>query len=310
LLSTYIESMQTFSLGDVKISRLIEWNGPFAPVDVLFPSMPEDLWQQHKSWLEPDFWEADTGQYRAYMQTWILQTGGRTIVVDTGLGNHKERQEPLFHRRDGDFLGQLAAVGVRPEDVDTVVNTHLHIDNVGWNTRLSDGEWVPTFPNAQYFMSKADYDYWNPVNGHTRKSTIGSVADFHAAFADSVLPVHQAGQAVLWEGDRHRIDGNLSLELAPGHTPGSAVLRLQSGTERALFVGDLVHTPLQMLEPDHDTCLSEDQPAAARSRHRILGQAAESNSLVIPAHLCGAGAAEVTHENGGYSIKKWATFVA
>lgn len=298
--------MQTFTLGDVTISRLIEWNGPFAPADVLFPSMPVDLWQQNRSWLEPDFWEADTGQYRAAMQTWVLRAAGRTIVVDTGIGNHKPRQEPLFDRRDGDFLQQLAAIDVRPEDVDTVINTHLHIDHIGWNTVLSDGEWVPTFPNARYLMSRADYDYWNPVNGHTRTSTIGADADFHAAFADSVLPVHRAGQAVLWEGDEHRIDADLSLELAPGHTPGSAVLHLRSGTDRALFVGDLVHTPLQILHPDHDTCLSEDQRGAARSRHRLLGQAAESNSLVIPAHLGGAGALQVARDGGSYSISRWA----
>ena len=302
--------MQTITLGDVKISRLIEWDGPFAPVGVLFPSMPNDLWQEHESWLAPDFMDADTGVYRAYMQTWVLQTADRTVVVDTGIGNDKERAEGLFHRRDGDFLGQLEAVGVRPEDVDTVVNTHLHIDHIGWNTTLSNGEWVPTFPNAQYVINKAEYDYWNPVNGNARKSDFGSVEDFHAGFADSVLPVHQAGQAVLWTGETHRIDANLTLELAPGHTPGSAVLRLESGTDRALFVGDLIHTPLQVLEPDHDTCLSEDQIEASRSRHRILAQAADTNSLVIPAHLGGAGAAEVRRENGKYTVSRWASYSA
>ena len=302
--------MQTMVLGNVKISRLVEWSGPFAPVGVLFPSMPEDLWQQNRSWLEPDFWEGDSGIYQAYMQSWLLQTPDRTVVVDTGIGNHKQRDEAVFHDRDGDFLEQLAVLGVRPEDVDTVVNTHLHIDHIGWNTVLDDDEWVPTFPNAQYLMSKVDYDQWNPANGHPRRSTIGTDADFHAGFHDSVEPVHRAGQAVLWEGESHRIDAELSLELAPGHTPGSAVLRMESGTDRALFVGDLIHTPLQFLEPDHDTCLSEDQPQAARSRRRMLAQAAETNSLIIPAHLAGAGAAEVRGEDGRYSIAKWATYTS
>jgi glyoxylase-like metal-dependent hydrolase (beta-lactamase superfamily II) len=298
--------MQNFTLGDVEISRVLEWHGSFAPVDVLFPSIPAELWREHESWLSPEFWDAATGDYQACMQTWVLRSEGRTVLVDTAVGNDKPRGQALLNQRNGDFLGLLAAVGVLPEDVDIVVNTHLHTDHVGWNTRLVDGEWVPTFPNARYLMSRTDFDYWNPDNGHVRKSAFGTVADDRATFADSVLPVHQAGQAVLWEGDSHRIDGDLLLELAPGHTPGSAVLRVESGGDRAVFVGDVVHTPLQLIEPDHDTCLSEDPEQASRSRNRVLEWAVANNSLVVPAHLGGAGAAEVVREGGRYSIKRWA----
>ena len=297
--------MNNFTFGDVEVSRVIELSVPFAPVSVLFPSMPDDLWRQNESWLEPDFWDATTGFYPANFQTWVLRSEGRTVLVDTGLGNDKPREHDILNKRNGDFLAQLEAMGVRPADVDLVINTHLHGDHVGWNTRLVDGEWIPTFPNAKYVISKADYDYWNPDNGHSKKSTFGSDADGRASFADSVLPIHQAGQAVLWTGDSYRIDGDLSLELAPGHTPGSAVLRLESGTDRVLFVGDVVHSPLQIIEPDHDTCLSEDQVEASRSRHRILDQAVTTNSLVVPAHLGAAWAAEVTRSNGTYSIKRW-----
>jgi glyoxylase-like metal-dependent hydrolase (beta-lactamase superfamily II) len=217
----------------------------------------------------------------------VLRSAGWTVLVDTGLGNDKSRAVEVFHMRSGDFLDRLAAAGVRPEDVDVVVNTHLHNDHVGWNTRLVDGEWVPTFPNAQYLISRVDYDYWNPVNGHVPRSPFQSPDDTATTFDDSVLPVERAGQAVLWDGESHHIDADLTLELAPGHTPGSAVLRLESGTDRALFVGDLIHTPLQMIETGHDTCLSEDEVEATRSRRRILEQAVESNSLVVPAHLTG-----------------------
>ncbi|WP_330275964.1 MBL fold metallo-hydrolase [Lentzea sp. NBC_00516] len=299
--------MNKLTLGDVEVSRVVEWQGQFAPADVLFPSVPDELWLEHESWLDPEFRDATTGFYCAYMQTWVLRSEGLTVLIDTGIGNDKPREHPALDRRDGDFLAQLAETGVRPEDVDIVVNTHLHADHVGWNTRLVNGEWVPTFPNAQYVMNKIDYDYWNPVNGHTRQATFGSVIDDRATFADSILPVHQAGQVVLWEGENYRIDGDLSLELAPGHTPGSAVLRLESGTDRALFVGDVVHIPIQLIEPDHDTCLSEDQVVASRTRHRVLEQAAATNSLVVPAHMGGAGAAEVARENGRYSIKRWAS---
>ncbi|MBA6436932.1 MBL fold metallo-hydrolase [Streptomyces sp. GMR22] len=99
------------------------------------------------------------------------------MQVDTGLGNDKPRAHGLLANRDGDFLRRLAAIGVQPEDVDTVVNTHLHTDRVGWNTRLENGEWAPTFPNAQYLMHKADFDYWNPADNIPRTSVSNSEGD-------------------------------------------------------------------------------------------------------------------------------------
>jgi glyoxylase-like metal-dependent hydrolase (beta-lactamase superfamily II) len=289
-------------LGNVEISRVVEFHGAFGATEVLFPSVPGELWHRHESWLAPDFLNAETGEWQSSVQTWVLRSAGRTVLVDTGLGEDKASELGLSDEHGGDFLEHLAAIGVRPDEVDLVINTHLHDDHVGWNTRFVDGEWVPTFPNAQYLISRADFDFWHPANSHAPR-----FADTGAKFNGSVLPVHQAGQAVLWEGDSYRIDEDLVLELAPGHTPGSAVLRLESGTERALFVGDLIHTPLQIFEPDHDICVSEDPAMAARSRRRVLEQAAATNSLVVPAHLGGAGGAEVTRANGTFSIKRWAS---
>jgi glyoxylase-like metal-dependent hydrolase (beta-lactamase superfamily II) len=286
--------VQKIILGSVEVTRVVEWQGGFGATDVLFPSVPGDVWRRHESWLAPDFLNASTGEWQTTLQTWVLRSAGRTVLVDTGLGN--------------DLLERLAAAGVRPQDVDLVVNTHLHSDHVGWNTRLVDGEWVPTFPNARYLISRADFDYWNPVNGHVPTSPFHSAADTGAMFNERVLPVHRAGQVRLWDGDSHRIDEDLVLELAPGHTPGSAVLRLESGTDRALFVGDIVHSPLQLIEPHHEICVSEDRTGAACSRRRVLEQAAATNSLVVPAHFGGAGAAEVVRSGGTFSIKRWAVF--
>jgi glyoxylase-like metal-dependent hydrolase (beta-lactamase superfamily II) len=126
-------------------------------------------------------------------------------------------------------------------------------------------------------------------------------------FEDSVAPVHEAGQTLLWD-DGHIIDGNLRLELAPGHTPGSSVLRLASGTDRALFVGDLLHTPLQFVEPDTNSCFCEDLAGARATRRRLLGRAADTNALVFPAHLGGHGGAEVARDGDTFAIKAWAPF--
>ncbi|MFI9201238.1 MBL fold metallo-hydrolase [Streptomyces sp. NPDC053048] len=303
--------MQTITLGGVDITRVVEMHAPVAPVADIFPTATPRMWREHESWLAPDFWNPRTDDFIANAQTWVLRSEGRTILVDTGLGNDKDRPHmPAWSGLRTDFLDRLRAAGVRPEDVDVVVNTHVHADHVGWNTRLVDGEWVPTFPRATYLIPRADFDYWNPAAGRAGRGALGGIGVDQASgimFEDSVAPVHRAGQAVLWE-DGYRIDGQLSLEPAPGHTPGSSVLRLESGSDRALFIGDLVHSPLQIAEPDCDTCLSEDQEAATRSRRRVLEQAADTGALVFPAHLPGHGAAEVRREGGTFAIAGWAPF--
>ncbi|GAA0479497.1 MBL fold metallo-hydrolase [Streptomyces stramineus] len=303
--------MQTITLGAVDITRVVEWHAPVAPTSAIFPSSTPQMWKENASWLTPDFWVPETDELVANVQTWVLRSEGRTILIDTGVGDDKERPNmPVWsHLRSG-FLDRLAAAGVRPEDVDVVVNTHVHSDHVGWNTRLVDGEWVPTFPNATYLIAKADFDYWNPANRHVQRGVLGDVTVARAGgdmFEDSVAPVHRAGQVQLWK-DSYRIDSHLALELAPGHTPGSSVVRLASGTDRALFIGDLVHSPLQIAEPDCDTCLSEDQEQATRSRRRILEEAADTGALVLPAHLPGHGAAEVRREGSKFALTRWAAF--
>ncbi|GAA1295782.1 MBL fold metallo-hydrolase [Saccharothrix xinjiangensis] len=297
--------MQDIVLGDVTITRVVEYHGHVGlSPGAFFPDASPETWREHEPWLAPDFVDPAADEYVAAVQTWLLRSGGRTILVDTGVGNHKDRPgSPVWHHLDTDFLGELAKAGVRPEDVDLVVNTHLHVDHVGWNTRLDGDDWAPTFPNATYLVSRADFDFWNPANGHRPRLGDGN----RNVFEDSVAPVREAGQVLLWE-DRHVIDRDLRLELAPGHTPGSAVLALESGTDRALFVGDLLHTPFQIVEPDTNTCFCEDPAEAAATRHRLLGRAGDTGALVVPAHLAGHGGAEVVRDGGKFAIKAWAPF--
>ncbi|WP_410566274.1 MBL fold metallo-hydrolase [Amycolatopsis sp. cmx-4-61] len=303
--------MDTINLGDVEITRVVEWQGPIAPMPVLFPDLDRHPWRTDDR-LTPHFWNPATDDYLAAVQTWVLRSEGKVILVDTGVGNHKERPYmPPWRHRDEDFLGRLATAGVRPQDVDLVVNTHIHADHVGWNTRLVDRAWVPTFPNATYLIARPDFEYWNPRHDIPKHGSVNGINSRLAngnTFEDSIDPVHEAGQTLLWEGRTHRVDGNLSLELAPGHTPGSAIVRLESGTDRAFFVGDVVHTPAQFAHPGCDTCLSENQAEAAGSRMRVLAEAADRNALVIPAHFPGAGAAEIRRAGNAFEVHRWAPF--
>jgi glyoxylase-like metal-dependent hydrolase (beta-lactamase superfamily II) len=303
--------VDTIELGDVEITRVVEWHSPIAPAEAVFPSTGPESWRRNQDWLAPHFWDPETTFFKAYVQTWVLRSAGRTILVDTGVGDDKYRpyMPPWSYLRTG-FLDRLAAAGVTSGDVDVVVNTHVHADHVGWNTRLAGGEWVPTFPNADYLIAKADFEYWNPANGHAKRGSLGGISaelGNQNMFEDSVLPVAQHGKAVLWE-DSYVLDRDLRLEPAPGHTPGSAVLALDSRGDRALFVGDLMHTPLQFVDPACEACLSEDEPAAVRQRRRYLERAADTNALVLPAHLPGPGAATVRRDGGTFAIKHWAPF--
>lgn len=152
----------TIGIGSVEVDRVVEWVGPIKTVDEMFPDTPAELWTDD---LAPHHWTPSTRAYRAAVQTWVPRTAGRTILIDTGVGNDRDRpQAPAFDHQRTDFLQTLSEIGVQPTDVDIVINTHIHYDHVGWNTTLDDGAWVPTFPNATYLVPQEDYDYFCPEN--------------------------------------------------------------------------------------------------------------------------------------------------
>jgi glyoxylase-like metal-dependent hydrolase (beta-lactamase superfamily II) len=185
--------------------------------------------------------------------------------------------------------------------VDIVINTHLHVDHVGWNTRLDGRDWVPTFPNARYLVGEPDFVFWDPVRT-PRPQGDGN----QNVFEDSVQPVHRAGLVDLWSGE-HAINSELVLEAAPGHTPGSAVLRLQSHGAGALFVGDILHSPVQIGNPDVNSCFCEDPAMARAARRRLLAEAADRSLLVFPGHFGGHSACHVdAGGDGAFIIRDWA----
>lgn len=296
--------MNEITLGGVRIARVEEVHGPVGMTPgQFFPGWDEAEWQAARDWLEPQHLGAD-GIVQVAFQTWALRSEGRTILVDTGIGNDKPRPAvAAWDHLSLGYLDNLAAAGIAPEEVDLVVNTHLHVDHVGWNTRLVEGSWVPTFPNATYLMPRLDFAHFDPANNPDIKGGVNE-----NVFEDSIAPVHAAGQVRLWE-DEYVIDGSLRLVAAPGHTPGASVVVLESGTERALFAGDLVHSPMQFAHPDHHSCFCEDPAAARASRGKLLGWAADQRALVLPAHFSGQTALRIERAAGGaFAIKDWGPF--
>jgi glyoxylase-like metal-dependent hydrolase (beta-lactamase superfamily II) len=283
--------MHTIELGHVTVTRIPHFSHWAMPATEFLPDSDQGLWEANRSWLSPAHWEAGTGRVRIAVQSWLLRSAGKTIIIDTGLAPRADRPgipagTPL--------PAALAAAGVAPEDVDLVLCTHLHADHVGWNTRIDDGQRVPAFPRARYLFSRPDLDFFREG---------GSAA----VYAESIEPILRAEQALVWD-DAHVIDENLQLRLAPGHTPGHGVVRLESGGDRAVFAGDLLHTPLQLHAPHLSSCFCHDRPAAARTRRAVLEWAADHAALVIPAHFAGAGAVEIAQNGSGFAVRRWAGF--
>jgi len=273
------ETMKTVTIGDVSIDRVLEREGPFAALEFLLPEVPPGLMEANADWLTPRFVEPNSGEVIMSFHSLLLRTPRQTILVDACVGNDKERPaRPFWHRAQFPYLQNLAAFGLRPADIDIVLCTHMHADHVGWNTRLLDGRWVPTFPNAKYIFAKREYDYWEAANRD------GDESVNHNSFNDSVLPVVEAAQAQM-VADDHEIEKGIWLEPAPGHTPGNVVIHIARMGGRAILVGDTVHTPVQFASPRLSSRFCSDPVQSAETRARIIEQVVETDTTFLTAHF-------------------------
>ena len=291
-----------YAVGDTRILAVLDWAGEVPAARRLLPGTTRADWERHQNLLVgARLWDPVTDRRVVSVVSWVVRTDEATVVIDTGAGNDKDRPgSPLFHRLSTGYLDNLARVGVLPQDVNVVVNTHLHADHVGWNTRWAGERWVPTFPNARYVLPAPDVEFWDTTRGHTPRLSAANAN----VFADSVRPVLDSGQAETWS-DSHRIGRRMTLRAAPGHTPGSSVLTLDCGAATALFVGDLFHSPLQVINPGWAGCFDEDDAAAEASRRRVLAHAAQSGALVLPAHLPDARVLRVAPAADGFRFDGW-----
>jgi len=289
--------MQTRTIGDITVTRVEEILGPgFLPTE-LYPDFQPDVLERHGDWLLPNHYHQRSGRLIGSVHSWVVRTAHHTILVDTCIGNDKTRNGfPSWSNRQGPFLERLAEAGVAPEAVDFVLCTHLHVDHVGWNTRLLDGRWVPTFPKAKYLFARREYEHWLATEGRQadQRASDGS-------FGDSVLPVMEAGQAVLVEGD-HAVDDGLVLAPAPGHTPGHVTLKLASRDREGLFTGDIMHHPLQVYYPDWNSRFCTDPVQARQTRRQVLEFCADRRALMLPAHFGLPHAGRVSRQGNAFAF--------
>ena len=287
-----------YKLGELEIHRAIESEVPIFDTFTFFPDATREVVESNKDWLMPRYIDPKTIEVILCIQSYVIKTSHHTILVDTCVGNHKSRPaRPRWHMQNSPFIEELASVGVRPEEVDFVLCTHLHVDHVGWNTKLLDGRWVPTFPNAKYIFSRNEFELW------AARYEKGETVPVPLVYEDSVLPIVEAGQAIIVE-DTHQIDDGMWLEPAPGHTPGHVMLNLKSGEETALMSGDVIHHPLQLIRPEWSSRACEDPHLSAVSRTKMLERVADTNTLLCPAHFGSPTMGHViSHANDGFRYR-------
>jgi glyoxylase-like metal-dependent hydrolase (beta-lactamase superfamily II) len=285
--------MNTYKIGQATVSRIEETYEPNFEAAKFFADWRTEEVERHREWMLPAHFDPPSGKLKLSVHSWLIRVGGRTILIDGCVGNDKSRPtRPMWHQLKTPYLERLAQAGARPDQVDIVMCTHLHNDHVGWNTRLTNGRWEPTFPNARYIWSRADYERYKDCDPEKE-------ANNHAAFQDSVRPVVEAGLAEMVTG-AHTVNEHLSLEPAPGHTPGTVSVTLNSSGERAVFCGDILHHAIQVFHPEWNSFACLDAVNARTSRRKVLEQCAGSGALLMPAHFGAPFACRVDAKGDGF----------
>ncbi len=263
----------SWRVGKVRITKVVELATVGSTRFILPQASHEEI--QKLPWLIPHF-ATEEGRLKMTIHSLVVETPTRRIVVDTGLGNDKEgRNVPTWNHRNGPFLETLSQAGFPSDSIDTVMCTHLHVDHVGWNTRLVDGQWVPTFAKARYVFGRAEYEHWRDHS---------DAPDHAAVFNDSVKPIVDAGKAELVASDA-RLTEEITLIPTPGHSPGQWSLHIVSDGEEALLSGDVAHHPGQMAHLDWSSTVDSDPAQSAATRRQLFSRFADRPILVIGGHF-------------------------
>lgn len=281
-----------WNLGDIVVRRVDEIELPRRTGPWLLPDATREVLDE-APWLRPDFADAEVPRLASH--SFAVEAGGLRIVVDTGIGNDKPRANPAWNGLDTDFPQRLAAAGFPPESVDLVITTHLHTDHVGWNTRLTGGDWVPTFPHARYLVSRTEWDHWAAADLDEPRRQM---------FRDSVTPVRDAGQYDLVDvpARGREVAPGVLLVPAPGHTPGQVAVELRGSDRRALITGDSIHHPVQLSHPHVTSCVDIDPAQAVRTRAQLLDALADTDALLLGTHFPQPTGGTVRRENGRYRL--------
>ena len=264
-------------LGNIAIHRIVEQEGPFFDALKFFPTLTTELLEENRAWLRPRFLDP-ADQLMLCIQSYLVQTPQHNILVDTCVGNHKPRPtRPFWHMMQSDrFERNLAATGLGVGDIDFVMCTHLHTDHVGWNTRLQDGRWVPTFPKARYVFADRELAYW------TKRQRDDATAV--PWVTDSVLPIVAANRADIVKS-AHAFNDLVTLVPTPGHSIDHFSLLVGTPGADAVITGDMIHSPIQARYPELGMMSDYDSKQAGMSRRELFDRFCDTSTLMCTAHF-------------------------
>jgi glyoxylase-like metal-dependent hydrolase (beta-lactamase superfamily II) len=280
----------SFTVNDMTIYRIVEQEAGFTPILEFLPSLSRELLDENRSWMEPAALDP-AGMAVLCFQSYVVKTPHHTILVDACIGNDKSfPHRPTWHRKsDSNWMQALKTAEVTVDDIDIVMCTHLHGDHVGWNTRLENGRWVPTFPNAKYLFSKKEYEYWEGVDRETPLDPM----------RDSVLPIIEAKKAELVASD-HAVDDHIRLTPTPGHTPDHFAVCAGRRGDQAVFTGDLIHSPIQARYPDLVMRVDYDQKQASTTRRAFLERYCDTATLCCTMHFPSPSVGHIKRWDDGF----------
>ena len=215
--------MHRTSLGDLELTILSDGEY-YLDGGTFFGVIPKIMWQ--RKWA-PD----DMNRLRAGLNSVLIRGGEKTVLIETGIGNKLNEKMQKIYGHEEKLLTSLNAVGVAPEDIDVVINTHLHFDHCGWNTIYEDGKPVPTFPKAHYYVQEGE---WLHGQQQTERDRISYISD-------NYNPLISSGQMTLLKGDQELLPG-ISVRIYPGHTQYMQSVIIESNGKKACYISDLIPT--------------------------------------------------------------------
>jgi glyoxylase-like metal-dependent hydrolase (beta-lactamase superfamily II) len=272
----------TVRIGNVEITSVVDATiaGAYAPpATALFPKLTPDEWGPFRHLMENDGTCLPIS-----ISTFVVRSGGKTILVDTGIGGRKRPGMP-----NGRLPEAFADAGLRFEDVDIVLATHIHIDHVGWHT-IGDGESCePAFPKATYVFNREEFEFFTspdevklPDREYVR---------------DCVVPLVDKANVSLVDGE-YKLTNELTLLPTPGHTPAHVAVAVMSGGEAGVIIGDVCHHPAQMVETGWSPVFDMNPALAAESREKLMQKIEDERLLTIAGHFAQPGFGRLARVDG------------
>lgn len=239
----------------------------------------------------------DLNQIPLALNCLLLESDGQTVLIETGQGNKdfEQTRRRGWEPDHGKLIEELARNGVRPADVDIVINTHLHNDHTGWNTiEDGDGNLTVTFPNARYYIQRGEWEDAMHPNERTRATYL----------PENLLPVDAAGQIEFIDGET-QITSDITVIETPGHTAEHASVVIANGGESAIYLGDMIQHEVQLERVAWLSAFDVLPLVNLETKKRLIAEAIKNRSLLVAVHNPFPGVGRLSAGERGRNV--WAS---